>query len=425
MSKFPANLLLLIIFFSLIHPGAVFSQSRIEELQQQIVDKNKQIEEIQQEINKYEKELVGIATEKDTLENAIKTLDISRQKLSADIRVTEQKITNASLNIEKLNIDINDAGRRIGQNDTAIAQSIRKMHEQDSVSLIENILSSENLSDFWNDQNALERFQSSLQTDLASLRIAKKELTTDKEELETRKDDLNEFNTELLSKKKILDDNKKEKNQLLSQTENKESEYQSLLAEKVALKDAFEKELFNIESQLQIAIDPSKLPSVGSGVLAWPLDEIFITQYFGNTAFATANPQIYNGSGHNGVDFRAAVGTKVKSALAGTIEGIGNTDAIKGCYSYGKWVLVKHNNGLSTLYAHLSNVVVSPGQNIGTGEVVGYSGNTGFTTGPHLHFTVYATQGVRIEKFTHSINCKDAIIPIADLKAYLNPLSYL
>ncbi|MEK9183687.1 MAG: M23 family metallopeptidase, partial [Patescibacteria group bacterium] len=111
--------------------------------------------------------------------------------------------------------------------------------------------------------------------------------------------------------------------------------------------------------------------------------------------------------------------------LSGVVEDIGNTDTIKGCYSYGKWALIRHSNGLSTLYAHLSLIKVKKGQNVAMGETVGYSGSTGYATGPHLHFTVYATQGVKVIKFENSVNCRNAVIPVADKKAYLNPLSYL
>ena len=78
------------------------------------------------------------------------------------------------------------------------------------------------------------------------------------------------------------------------------------------------------------------------------------------------------------------------------IVGTGNTDEPRGCYSYGKWILIKHENGLSTLYAHLSLIKVNAGETVNTGDIIGYSGNTGYSTGPHLHLTVYATQGVKI-----------------------------
>lgn len=423
------NLIRLFLFslfvFTLVLPQDVFSQSKVDELKNQIKDKNDQIREIEREIAEYEKQLLEIGAEKDTLKNAIRTLDLSRQKIAADIRATEQKIANANLSINRLNLDINDIERRINQNNEAIALAIRRMNERDSVTIIENVLSHQTLSEFWNDVDNLEQVQLGLQGDLETLRENKENLSLSKKELEAKKRDLSIYGTDLSAQKNILDTNKQQKNTLLKATENEESQYQALLNEKIALKEAFEKELFEIESALQFEIDPNKLPSVGSGVLAWPLDSIYVTQYFGNTPFASQNPQVYNGKGHNGVDFRAPVGTRVKSALSGTVVGIGNTDQYKGCYSYGKWVLIKHNNGLSTLYAHLSEFAVNTGQSVSTGDIIGYSGNTGFSTGPHLHFTVYASEGVQIQQFTRSVNCKNATIPIADLKAYLNPLSYL
>jgi len=111
------------------------------------------------------------------------------------------------------------------------------------------------------------------------------------------------------------------------------------------------------------------------------------------------------------------------------VKAVGNTDKVRGCYSYGKYVLVKHNNGLSTLYAHLSFIKVNKGDTVITGDTVGYSGNTGYSTGPHLHFAVYASQGVRIVRYGDYVkgktNCGNAYIPVAPLNAYLNPLDYL
>ena len=80
----------------------------------------------------------------------------------------------------------------------------------------------------------------------------------------------------------------------------------------------------------------------------------------------------------------------MQAALSGTVVGSGNMDTAGGgrCRAYGKWVMIKHANGLSTLYAHLSLIAVTTGQELLTGQVLGYSGNTGATTGPHLHFEV-------------------------------------
>ena len=98
------------------------------------------------------------------------------------------------------------------------------------------------------------------------------------------------------------------------------------MADRIAKQKAFEDEIKEFEDQIRLEIDPSALPKAGSGVLKWPLSSIKITQYFGKTAFATANPTVYNGGGHNGVDFKAAIGTAVMASKEGVVAGVGNTD---------------------------------------------------------------------------------------------------
>jgi len=248
----------------------------------------------------------------------------------------------------------------------------------------------------------------------------------------------------LADEKHVLDSNRTEKDNLLDVTENKEANYQDLLDDKIRARDKFLAELRTFEAQLDFILNPATIPAAGSGVLLWPFEATYmhncpsyksalgnqhcITQYFGNTQFAKSGA--YNGKGHNGVDFRSPQGTKVLAALAGTVVGAGNTDATPGCFSYGKWILIKHNNGLSTLYAHLSHNSVAPGQSVSTGEIIGYSGNSGYSTGPHLHFTVYASEGVKVQKLGDIpgrpiTGCSPTSIPIAGLEAYLNPLDYL
>ena len=81
---------------------------------------------------------------------------------------------------------------------------------------------------------------------------------------------------------------------------------------------------------------------------------------------------------------------------------MGNTDQSCQGVSCGKWVLIKHANNLSTLYAHLSIIKVSGGQQVETGQLVGYSGDTGYATGPHLH-GVFASEGVEIKSYRSKI----------------------
>jgi murein DD-endopeptidase MepM/ murein hydrolase activator NlpD len=92
--------------------------------------------------------------------------------------------------------------------------------------------------------------------------------------------------------------------------------------------------------------------------------------------------------------------------------------------------VIEHDNGLTSLYAHLSSISVSNGQRVDVGETIGLSGNTGFSTGPHLHLTIYASQGVKIgryNEFKSGTGCAATAAsgPFADLDAYLDPMNYL
>lgn len=400
--------------------------SLVDQLKDRISDRNTKIQELEKEIAQYQDELEVVGEEKQTLTSEVKTLDISRQKISTDIKLTQNKIDSTNYQIQELSLGIDDKEKNISKNTEVIAESIRTMNEIESDSLIEIVLSNNDISGFLNQIETLQQFQSKMRDDVKRLTGLKEDLVDTKTQTQKKKEDLADFKGDLSDQKYVLDINRKDKNTLLEITENKESNYQNLLDEKVAARKAFERELLDLESQLQIEIDTSKIAKAGKGVLAWPLDNIKVTQYFGNTQFAQAGG--YNGSGHNGIDFRASQGTKVKAALTGVVTAVGNTDAVPGCYSYGKFLMIKHNNGLTTLYAHMSFISVKKGDTVITGDTIGYSGNTGYSTGPHLHFGVYASQGVRIVRYGDykaQTNCADANIPVAPLNAYLNPIDYL
>jgi len=430
----------IIFLFLLAHfSPKLLADSKINELEEKISAKNQEIQSIEEEIKQYQTEINKTLEEQNTLKNEISQLQTTANKLNAEMRLTQKEIDNANFNIEKINLEIEQKNDLMEKQKNSLAETLRSLNEEDSNTLLEILLAHNNLSDFFDNVERMGYLQKDINLSLEELKNYKIELGWSKEKKKKEKDNLEMLSNQLSDQKKIADANTANKNALLKETKNKEANYKTLLDEKTAKRDAFLEELSSLEAQLKIEIDPNSIPQAGTGILKWPLDDLSlescweggnaakncVTQFFGSTPFATQNPQVYGGSGHNGVDFRASVGTPVKTALAGVVEDTGDTDAIKGCYSYGKWVLIRHNNGLSTLYAHLSLIKVQKGQAIQTRELIGYSGQTGFATGPHLHFGVYATQGVQVTKFTNSINCKNAFIPIADVKAYLNPLSYL
>ncbi len=398
-----------------------------DEIQSKINQRQEDIKALEKEIASYQKQINELGSQADSLAATIKSLDLTRKKLEADIKLTEKKITDKTIEIRQLGLDINDKEETIVDDRRIISLALKTMNESGSRSLPELLLNDRSLSDTWDSLDQLGAVQKGLVDRIEELLQAKTHLESNKKSSEKAKADLLALNNQLNSQKKIVEGTTAEKNQILKETKNSEASYAALLALREQQKQAFEREVTALEDALKIDVNPGSIPGTGSGVLKWPLDTVRITQYFGNTSFATANPQIYKSGSHPGVDFGASIGTQVKAAMTGVVVGSGNMDLAGGgrCRAYGKWIMVKHANGLSTLYAHLSLIGVTTGQTVVTGETIGYSGNTGASTGPHLHFGVYATEGVRITNLNSSSYCAGVLYPLADPSAYLNPLSYL
>lgn len=400
------------------------NSDKAAELRKKIETKNSSIADLEKEISAYQDQIDQTSKQTKTLESAIKALDLTGKKLVADIALTENKISSVSLMIDELALEIGGKEVQITDHELTLSETLRQINEADGGTFLTRILQYKNISDLSDDVERLNQLQFAVGKELLTLRTLKSDLESNKTATEKKQKELVALKATLADQKKIVEYNKSRQNELLRTTKSKETNYKKMLADKVALRDAFAAELLQFESELQFVIDPTKLPQTGSGVLSWPLDQVKITQYFGNTEFAMTT-NAYNGNGHNGIDLRATIGTVVKSSGAGIVRGTGNTDTVCPGASYGRWILIEHQNGLSTLYAHLSLIKVSEGQSVQRGELIGYSGDTGYATGPHLHFTVYATEGVRVMDRKSRV-CQGAYrIPVADLKAYLNPLLYL
>lgn len=397
----------------------------VDELQQQIDTHNQTLKQLQDEIAKYQDQLTKTSAEARTLQSTVQTLDLNAKKLGTDLKVTETKINTTDLTIQQLSDQIRDKQQKISTSEQALANSLKDIYEADSHSLLDSVLVYKNLSQFWNEVDSLNQFQSKVADNVTQLKTLQADLLSNKKLTETKKNELLGLKTELADQKTVVEVNKNQKAQLLVQTKETEKGYQSLIADRKAKEKAFEDELNAIQAQLKLQIDPKSIPTAQTGVLAWPLTRHTITQYFGNTEFAAQHAAVYSGHGHNGIDLAAAIGTPISAAGGGTVLGTGDTDTVCPGASFGKWVFIQHTNGLSTLYAHLSVIKAVQGQTVQTGDVIGYSGMTGYATGPHLHFTVYASQGVRIMT-RKSVSCGGTYtMPIADLEAYLNPLSFL
>ncbi len=402
--------------------GNITSQAdTVNQIQAKIDAANANRAKLEKEIANYQSQLKVIGGEAISLQNTIKSLDVSTSKITTEVKLTETNINKTSYTIEDTGLQIKDKEQQINRDTQAITQSLRRINEADALSIWEVLLSNQDLGDFWADLEDTVRIQAKIGDQVASVKNIKINLEKAKIQLEQQKKELEDYTKELADKKRVLDSTKKEKNVLLTNTKNTEANYQKILQDKLALKEALDQEINSYESQLRLAIDPKSFPKAGKGILAWPLDSIYITQYFGKTVDSV---RLYASGTHNGVDFRATIGTRVKSAGNGIVEGVGDTDIVCPGASFGKWVFIRYDNGLASTYGHLSLITAKQGQRVKTGDVVGYSGNTGYSTGPHLHVSIYASQGVKVSTLKSAV-CKGTyVMPLADPKAYLDPMVY-
>jgi murein DD-endopeptidase MepM/ murein hydrolase activator NlpD len=425
---FTLNVLFALLVF-LYPAGISYAQSEVDQLRNEINARNERLVEIEKEIAAYKSELQKVGAEKNTLQKAINQLELERKKVEADINYTQNRIGATDLEISKLDIEIDDTENSIIVNKNAISETLRRLNESDGESMVEALLRYDNLSEFWGTIDELEQIRGVMGDQVRSLASQKIMLESKYTASTKKRSELVDLKDQYTDQNSILSSNKQEKDSLLQETRNEEASYQQLLRDRETAREEIIRELRDFESKLQFILDPSSIPSPGTPVFNWPLESIVITQLFGGTEFAKQNASVYgNRPYHPGVDFGASVGTQILAPLAGVVRATGNTDAVRGCYSWGKWTLIDHANGLATLYAHQSVISVNPGQSVSTGQVVGYTGNTGYTTGPHLHFTVYAKAGVTIRDFGEikaATNCAGAKTPTAATAAYIDPMLYL
>jgi len=425
LTAFLCGLFILPVIFLLV--PTTYAQSEVDKLKADIAEREDRLHEIEKEIAKFESALLEVGAEKQTLQDAINRLELERKKVQADISYTENKINSTDLQISQLGLEIGKTEKDITQSESAISEMIRLVRINDDKSLIELLLRYENLSEFWNEVETLEQINNSVKEQVEEL-LEQKVIFEDKKLTESEKrEQLLKLREQYSGQKAVLENNKAEKDQLLQETKSEESNFQTLLASKKEAKEQLIKEVQDIESELNFILDPNSIPSAGDAVFRWPLDKIVITQNFGYTKFALSQGAYANNM-HNGMDLGTPVGSNLYAPLSGTIRAVGNTDTVPGCYSWGKWILIDHPNGLSTLFAHLSHIGVTKGQQVKTGDIVGYTGNTGYSTGPHLHYTLYVTEAVQVKQFSEFksvTSCGAALSPFSAIEGYLNPRDYL
>ncbi len=413
-----------LIFISVDATAQEGAPSEPTDIRGRIEEKNQEIKRLETEAAKHRTTLDEIGRAANTLQSQVASIEKAIKGLDADIRVTNAKITRTNLEIQALGAGIREKENSINVQRVGIGGLVGALAAKDRETPLEILMKNDALSDFFSSMDALRDIQQGLVGLLAELRRARQDLQERKGTAESKRLELAALREDLADQKALQVEAHKERNQLLQETKNQERRYQELLGEVERKRDALQQEINTMESGLSASFDRALLPAPGKGILGWPLPSpIFITQYFGNTSFARAGG--YSGKGHNGVDFRAAAGTPLFAAEQGTVRASGDTDTACRRASYGRWVLIDHPSNLTTLYAHLSLIKVRPGESVNRGELIGYSGRTGYATGPHLHLSVFARQAVNVGQLVSRVCGRVMTLPLSPFGGYLNPMDYL
>lgn len=402
----------------------IFAEDTAEQLQQKINERTELIKKLDEEIKTYADLADKSSKEAQTLNNYIKTLDNQVKATSLDIKKSQSSIDKTNLEITKLSTAIVGNEEKIARLRSGMEESIVNQYKLDDVSIIENFLVEKNILASVKEIEILKNIQDSIQSAVNEIFQVKQGLEVDKTEEQVKKGDLEKEKELLKTKQTSLSIVKNTQAKELEITKNQESNFKKILAERKNQKEAFEKEMFEYEKKLKYVLDPSSIPKSGTGALGWPLEAVRITQVFGSGA--GVNKRLYSSGTHNGVDFGAKIGTPVLAMGDGVLVAQGDTDAVCRGVSFGKWILIKYSNGLASTYGHLSQLNMQTGATVKAGDVVGFSGNTGYSTGPHLHVSMYPADAVNaISRPSASCPGKNLTMPVAAVNAYLDPLAYM
>ncbi len=362
------------------------------DLRAQIAAKNKQLQDINQQLQTTQQVLQVTQSQKNTLQKQVNTLNTSIKSLNLNIQADTLTSQQLALQVEQLNSDLGDIIASVTLKQAAIQSTLSEIQKNDAsnANLLVTFLKEGSLADGVLEAQTLHNLQVQLSGDIGNLKSLHTQYDAKLQESTTKKQQITAEAVDLKNKVTIVQDQQSEKQNLLVVTKGQENLYQKQVADLQKQQQAIASDIESLDAILRKQINPTSLPAPQPGILLLPIAQDGvgdITQGYGATSFAKNG---YAGHWHNGIDFAASIGTPVLAANDGVVSGVANEDAYCPRGAYGKFITINHEDGLTTLYGHLSKQIVQKGETVKRGQIIGYSGKTGYATGPHLHFTVYA-----------------------------------
>jgi murein DD-endopeptidase MepM/ murein hydrolase activator NlpD len=343
-----------------------------------VTESQKQLENVNDSIDSNKDKLDEINESSKSAQEQLKALDSEAVALSGKLAATNDQLTAVNVKLQAASAELAKSEKKLEEQSELFESRVVALYTRGNVSYMEVLLGSSSFSDM---VSRLEWVTTIMEYDknlIGEMRTEKQTIETKKAELESNKKSAEALKAEVGTKYKELEQKASEKQQLMASLEKDKSYYEMLIA-------AEEKEAANIQARIQALQSQNS----SSGSSTGSVSSSGLSSITGGKSFSITSPygwRIHPITGvskfHKGIDIATPSGTAIYSLKSGTVMYTGY-DA----NGYGNYVMVDHGDIIS-LYAHNSSVVVSTGQKVEAGKLICYSGNTGGSTGPHLHFEV-------------------------------------
>jgi len=347
-----------------------------------------QIKEVRGQYNANSDEIDALVEQKNGIDQEI-TL------LHQEVENINQQIAAYALLIADKQDELDNAQERLDYLNQKNKERIRAMEEEGKLSYWAIIFKANDFSDLLDRLDMIQEINAADQRRLAEIAEAAQYVESAQLELAGEKSELEEIRVELDASEVVLEEKRREADKILTELIAKGEEYQAMLDESEELQDELMKEIAQAEKDLKAAeykewlatyVPPTTLPSgtdttpstqapSSSGWIK-PLKSYTITSAFG----MRKHPVLGYERMHNGVDMAAPAGTPIYAAKSGKV-----TTASYQAGGAGNYVSINHGDGFSSIYMHMTRYIVSKGQYVQAGQVIGYVGSTGISTGNHLH----------------------------------------
>ena len=365
--------------------------NKLKEEKEEIKDK---IAEVQDQYEQNEDEIADIISRKNVIDQEI-------QLLYTQINNMNEQLAAYNILIADKQDELDVAENRYAALNEENKIRIRTMEEEGELSYWEVLFKANSFSDLLDRLNMVQEIAASDKRRLEELDEAAKKVTEAKAALEVEKAALEESKVELADTQAQLEVKRAEADLLLSELVDKGMEYEDLMEKsedeqaKLALEIANKKDEYDkakYQEWLATSQPPAYVPGAPSydtsgstgtnsvGGISWkvPINYTAFTSPFGYRIHPIYGYKKF----HYGVDLAAPTGTPIYATRSGTVD----TASYNG--SAGYYVQINHGDGFRSIYMHMTHYVVSSGQNVTQGQVIGYCGSTGGSTGPHLHFGI-------------------------------------